>query len=153
MSITIDCVRTHAAAMPGRTAMGCAETGRVWTWAQFDSAADRLAHWLADKLGIASGARVAVLGRNHPFQLILQYACERAGAIFVPYNWRLAEAEITALMADAEPSLVFHDAEFAVPDSGARKLLLEVARELQLATLNVKDYTDYAEHEGLELVR
>ena len=28
-----------------------------------------------------------------------------------------------------------------------------LARELPLATLNIKDYTDYADHEGLELVR
>lgn len=28
-----------------------------------------------------------------------------------------------------------------------------LARELPLATLNIKDYVDYAEHEGLELVR
>ena len=27
-----------------------------------------------------------------------------------------------------------------------------IARELPLATLNIKDYTDFAEHEGLELV-
>jgi predicted nucleic acid-binding protein len=27
-----------------------------------------------------------------------------------------------------------------------------IARELSLATLNIKDYTDFAEHEGLELV-
>jgi len=28
-----------------------------------------------------------------------------------------------------------------------------LARELPLATLNIKDYSDFAEHEGLELVR
>ena len=28
-----------------------------------------------------------------------------------------------------------------------------LARELPLATLNIKDYADFAEHEGLELVR
>lgn len=28
-----------------------------------------------------------------------------------------------------------------------------LARELPLATLNIKDYVDYAEHEGLELLR
>jgi predicted nucleic acid-binding protein len=27
-----------------------------------------------------------------------------------------------------------------------------IARELPLATLNIKDYADFAEHEGLELV-
>jgi predicted nucleic acid-binding protein len=28
-----------------------------------------------------------------------------------------------------------------------------LARQLPLATLNIKDFSDYAEHEGLELVR
>jgi predicted nucleic acid-binding protein len=28
-----------------------------------------------------------------------------------------------------------------------------LVRELPLATLNIKDYVDYAEHEGLELLR
>jgi predicted nucleic acid-binding protein len=28
-----------------------------------------------------------------------------------------------------------------------------IARELPLATLNIKDYADFAEHEGLELVQ
>ena len=36
MSIVIDSVRTHAVAMPTRLAVGCAETGREWTWAQLD---------------------------------------------------------------------------------------------------------------------
>ncbi|MFM2301565.1 MAG: hypothetical protein RLZZ84_1301 [Pseudomonadota bacterium] len=123
-SIIIDPVRTHAAAMPQRIAVGCAETGQTWNWAQFDAAIDRAAAWLVGKLGPASGARVAVLAKNHPNMLILQYACERAGAIFVPYNWRLAQAEIAALMADAQPALVFHDADFTVPDAGAEQVLM-----------------------------
>lgn len=122
--IIIDPVRTHAAAMPRRLAVGCAETGRRWSWAELDSAVDRLAAWLVGRLGAASGARVAVLARNHPLQVVLQFACERAGAIFVPYNWRLAQAEIAALMADADPVLVFRDAEFTVPDHPAEQLLL-----------------------------
>lgn len=121
MSIILDPVRTHAAAMPGRLAVGCAETGRRWTWAELDRAVDRLAGWLAGRLGPASGARVAVLARNHPLVLVLQLACERAGAIFVPFNWRLAEAEIAALVADADPALLFHDAEFAVPACPAER--------------------------------
>lgn len=122
--ILIDPVRTHAAAMPQRLAVGCAESGRRWTWAQFDAAIDRAAAWLVDRLGAHSLARVATLARNHPSQLILQLACERAGAIFVPYNWRLAPAEIAGLLADAEPALVFHDAEFTPPESSAECLIL-----------------------------
>ncbi len=123
-SIIIDPVRTHAAAMPRRIAVGCAETGQAWTWAEFDAAIDRAAVWLAGRLGAGSGARVATLAKNHPNMLILQFACERAGAIFVPYNWRLAQAEIAALMADAQPALIFRDADFAVPDAGAEVLPL-----------------------------
>ncbi|MFM5954423.1 MAG: AMP-binding protein [Novosphingobium sp.] len=124
MSIVIDSVRTHAVAMPNRLAVGCAESGRRWSWAQLDAAVDRVAAWLADRLGPASGARVAALARNHPNMLVLQLACMRAGAIFVPYNWRLASAEIAALMVDADPVLFFHDADFAVPESQAERLLL-----------------------------
>ncbi len=120
----IDSVRTHATATPNRLAVGCAESGRRWSWAELDAAIDRVAAWLVETLGAGSGARVATLARNHPNMLVLQLACVRAGAIFVPYNWRLASAEIAALMEDADPALMFHDAEFTPPDHQARRLLL-----------------------------
>jgi fatty-acyl-CoA synthase len=123
-AIIVDPVRTHAAAMPTRLAVGCAETGRRWTWAQFDTDIDRAAAWMVDRLGPASGSRVATLARNHPAMLVLQFACVRAGAIFVPFNWRLAAPEIAALLDDADPALIFHDAEFAMPDHRADRLLL-----------------------------
>ncbi|MDP3675438.1 MAG: AMP-binding protein [Novosphingobium sp.] len=116
MTILIDPVRTHAAATPKRLAVGCAETGRRWTWAELDARIDRSAAWLVARLGATSGARVAVLARNHPLQLVLQIACARAGAIFVPLNWRLALPEIEVLLADADPALLFRDPDFAPPD-------------------------------------
>jgi fatty-acyl-CoA synthase len=126
----IDPVRNHSAAMPNRLAVGCAETGRRWNWADLDRAVDRAAAWLVSRLGPHSGARVAVLARNHPFQLILQFACSRAGAIFVPLNWRLAQAEIAQLMADADPAIFFHDAEFKVPPTAAELHLLSSLESL-----------------------
>ena len=103
----IDPIRTYAQSTPKRLAVGDAESGRRWQWAELDAAVDRLAAWLVEQLGAASGKRVAVLAKNHPLQVVLQFACIRAGAIFVPYNWRLAAAEVLALMQDAEPSLLF----------------------------------------------
>lgn len=123
-AVLVDSVRTYAKSMPGRLAVGCTESGRRWSWAQLDAAIDRAAAWLVGRLGPASGARVATLTRNHPNMLVLQLACVRAGAVFVPYNWRLATAEIAVLMRDAQPSLIFHDAEFTVPDHPAERLLL-----------------------------
>ena len=120
MSIVVDPVRTYAASTPGRLAIGDAESGRRWSWRELDRAADRVAAWLAGKLGAGSGARVAVLARNHPLQVVLQFACARAGAIFVPLNWRLAQAELAPILADADPALIFHDADFAVPEGRAQ---------------------------------
>ncbi len=123
MTIVVDPVRTHARAMPGRLAVGDAESGRRWAWGELDVAIDRAGAWLVGKLGAKSGARVAVLARSSPLHVVLQFACARAGAVFVPLNWRLAPAEIAALIADADPALLFHDADFALPETAAERLI------------------------------
>lgn len=113
--LTIDPVATHAGASPGRTAIVDLEGGRRWTYRELDRAVDRLAAWLVGELGPASEARVATLARNCPEIVILQLAAARAGAIFVPFNWRLAAAEIAGLVEDAAPAIVFADPDFAPP--------------------------------------
>ena len=113
--LTIDPVATHAGSAPGRMAVVDLEGGRRWTYLELDRAVDRLAAWLVGELGPASEVRVATLARNCPEMVILQLACVRAGAIFVPFNWRLAPSEIAGLAEDAAPELVFLDPEFASP--------------------------------------
>ena len=120
MSLQLDAVATYGRARAGALALVDLDSGRRWTWAEFDRAVNRVAHWLIDALGPASGARVATIARNRAELLILQFACVRAGAIFVPLNWRLAAAEIAVLLADAEPALLLTDAEFAQPFAGAQ---------------------------------
>jgi fatty-acyl-CoA synthase len=66
------------------------------------------AHW-----GVQPGQRVAWLGLNHELQLITLVACARLGAIFLPLNFRLAQAELQQVMHDAQPSLLIHDAPHA----------------------------------------
>ena len=111
----IDPVATHARAKPGKLAAVDLDSSRRWTWHALDADVSRVAGWLAATLGPRSGARVATLSRNSVWMLVLQQACLRAGAIFVPFNWRLAPGEIADLIADAEPDLLFHDADFAAP--------------------------------------
>lgn len=113
----VDFVATHAGAMPQRLAVVDLESGRRWSYAQLHESVDRLAAWLVDGLGKCSGARVATLSKNCAEMLILQLACMRGGAIFVPYNWRLAAAEIEALVQDAQPQMMFCDPEFSAPAS------------------------------------
>lgn len=109
----LDAVATHAAARP--QALACVELadGRRWTYAELDRDVGRCAGLLAERYGLASGARVAFLGRNSVDQLIVQLACARAGLVFQPLNWRLAAAELAVLIEDASPRLLIHAAEFA----------------------------------------
>ena len=111
----IDPVATHARARPDRLAAVDLDSGRRWTWREFDADVARVAGWLADKVGPGSGERVATLSRNCVWMLVVQRACERAGVIFVPFNWRLAPREIDDLIADAEPAVLFKADEFPSP--------------------------------------
>jgi fatty-acyl-CoA synthase len=120
--IHFDAVATYARANPDALAIVDLETERRWTYADLDRATDRLAAWIAAEFGPNSGIRLATLTRNCAEMLILQLACTRGGTIFVPFNWRLAPAEIDGLAADAEPVLVFHDAEFTPPASVPRTM-------------------------------
>ncbi|MDE2340144.1 MAG: AMP-binding protein, partial [Alphaproteobacteria bacterium] len=115
--IIFDPVAVYARSTPLGTAVIDLESGRRWSYADLNVAVDQLSGWLVGELGARSEARVATLAKNCGEMLILQLACVRAGAIFVPYNWRLAATEIESLVADAQPVILFHDVEFAVPPS------------------------------------
>ena len=93
----IDSVATHARTQPGAPALADLESGRRWTYRALDRAADGAAAWLAARLGPASGERVAVLARNCAEMMILHLGCVRAGAVFVPLNWRLTPVELVRL--------------------------------------------------------
>jgi fatty-acyl-CoA synthase len=117
-----DPVATYALSNPTGLAVVDLESDRRWTYAELNGAVDRLAAWLVGEFGPGSGARVATLARNCAEMLILQLAGTRAGAIFVPFNWRLAPPEIAALAADASPEIVFHDSDMSPPPHVKRAL-------------------------------
>ncbi len=119
-----DPVFTHARANPNALAIVDLESGRRWTYAELDRAVNRLAAWLESEFGPNSGARVATLAKNCAEMVILHHAGARAGTIFVPFNWRLAAAEIEALASDAVPEIVFHDPDFAAPSAAKRSLAI-----------------------------
>jgi fatty-acyl-CoA synthase len=124
MNAVIDAISTYARARPDHPALVDLATGRSWTYAALHDEVDRIAAWLAAHLGPASGARVATLARNSAEMILLQHGCVRAGAIFVPLNWRLAPPEIETLLEDAEPALILHDADLHPPGNIGRRDLI-----------------------------
>jgi fatty-acyl-CoA synthase len=107
-----DPIAYYAAIEPARLAIRDLDRERDFSWSDLDALVGRATTVLLSTLGAPKGERVAVLMRNNIEQIALQFACGRLGAIFVPMNWRLTGAELSAVAEDATPSVIFYEADF-----------------------------------------
>ena len=96
-------VRGRAAATPDVTAIS--EPSRDTTFAELDARSSQVAQALLAE-GVQTGDRVVYLGINAPAFLEVIYGAAKIGAVPTPLNNRLALAELTAVLADAEPAVV-----------------------------------------------
>jgi acyl-CoA synthetase (AMP-forming)/AMP-acid ligase II len=85
---------------------------RTLSFGALDAHANQVVRAL-DTEGIRPGDRVGYLGRNSTTFLELMFGTLRAGAVIVPYNWRLAPGELEYVIADSQSRLVVAEAEFA----------------------------------------
>ena len=132
--MTADPVSYRAATSPHHTACIAIATGETVSYATLDQLIGNCALWLRNTLGQAKSARVAMLARNSIEQIMLGFACQRVGAIFVPLNWRLATTELAGLLEDCTPSLFICEAEFeqtARTAAGALPLQFILSDELK----------------------
>jgi fatty-acyl-CoA synthase len=113
----------HARSRPGATALHF--EGGEWTYADLAAQCERMAGHLWHRWGLREGDRLVWLGANHPGQLMLLFALARIGAILLPLNFRLAPAELDALIADCGASHLVHDGAWSEParQLGARRAL------------------------------
>ncbi|SLN12631.1 long-chain-fatty-acid--CoA ligase [Oceanibacterium hippocampi] len=105
--LTGDMLRRSAARFPDKTAVIWGESRLRYR--DFDTAANRLAHALLD-LGLAKGAKVAILSRNRTEYAIAFFGSARAGTVLVNVSVLYAPAELAYVLdkADAEV-LIFED--------------------------------------------
>ncbi|WP_030666809.1 long-chain fatty acid--CoA ligase [Streptomyces rimosus] len=82
---------------PHRTAL--VHDGATVTYADLDDRTARIARALRDH-GVRQGDRVAFLGPNRPAFLASLFAAGLVGAVFVPFNVRLAPPELAWQLAD-----------------------------------------------------
>jgi fatty-acyl-CoA synthase len=85
-------------------------SGQSFTYAELDARSERVAAWLRAR-GVGRGDRVGALAHNGVEVLDLLFACGKLGAIFVPYNWRLAGPELEALVRMTAPRVLFCSGE------------------------------------------
>jgi fatty-acyl-CoA synthase len=96
----------HASRTPERTALRF--EGEAISYGDLAARIGQIAAALAAH-GVEPGERVAWLGLNSPAMLATLFACARAGAIFMPLNWRLAAPEHRAMLRECPPALLIVD--------------------------------------------
>ena len=123
---------------PHRQAVFDVARQRSYSYAQLADAAEQFALWL-QAMDLPQGARIALLAANCPQTLMLLFACARLGLVLVPLNYRLSPAELSAIVADADPSLLLHDdvyqtlaSAISLPES-CRRLSLDDFSRVPLA--------------------
>ncbi len=105
--------------------------GRAWTYAGLDREVEAWCGRLA-ALGLAPGARAAVLLPNSPDFVFLVHALARLGLALAPLNRRLAEEELGRQLEHLRPALLVGEGGRVEAFSGPslQALALEEARTL-----------------------
>ena len=75
-----------------------AGTGRDWSFAEVNAAADGIAAGLA-AAGMSDGDRLAILCHNRAEFFLTLFACQKTGIILCPVNWRQPAPEIVDALA------------------------------------------------------
>lgn len=89
--------------MPERAAVG--RRGRTTTYRELFDATCRFAGWAAKR----SSTTIAFLGMSSDLNPVMLFGAARAGACFVPLNYRLADERLSALVETVAPVLVIAD--------------------------------------------
>ena len=120
-------IEGHARRTPGHTALHFAERdiSYLQLWQRVEAqTASLILH------GVRPGDRLAWLGLNDPAMLVLLFALARIGAILLPLNYRLAQAELLAILEHARAALIVadssHQAVAQALAAGAKIKLLDV---------------------------
>src|SRR5205823_5860876 len=82
------------------------------TYAQLDERSSAIANRLLE-MGVKHGDPIGYIGKNAIEVFELWFAASKIGCTFAPFNWRLAVAELVAILDDARPTVVFAGSEIA----------------------------------------
>jgi len=125
--LVADIIRELAERHPRR--VGLKFEGRDILYAEIEARSNRAAQALAS-LGLKPGDRLAWIARNVATFWDALFGCAKTAIVMTPINWRLAPAEVAAILADSGAKLLVGEKQFIEPlkSTGAalpRTMLLE----------------------------
>ncbi len=94
---------------PDAEALVDVETGKRYTYREFNVRANKVANFLQGDVGFQKGDRLCVLAQNSLEYWESFFGCQKCGGIFSPLNWRLVVQELSALIDDLEPVALLYD--------------------------------------------
>lgn len=110
-----------------------------WTYDEFCSDVNKMAHTLRDRFGLSKGSRVAIATRNYPEFMIMMLAISSIGGVVVFLNaWWTTE--------EFEYALQDSTAKFVVADGPRLERLQPLVAPLSLTTIGVRDGDSLASH-------
>lgn len=105
MNWEADWLSSRRRVSPAGVALIDADGGERYTYERLDDRASRLAASLREA-GVGRGDRVALLSPNDVAYFDYMFACAKLGALFVPLNYRLSEAELAYIVNDCTPKAI-----------------------------------------------
>ncbi len=140
-----DQISRRAMLNPKREAIVDLDTGARYTYGDLNERANRLANYLAEKFDIQKGDRVAFISRNRVEMFDALFACGKLGAIFVPYNVRLAPGELAKLIENEEPKVLFFEDIFGPTVQELKNSISLLKHYVVLAAEKDQNVITYAE--------
>ena len=137
-----DIPRYHARHRPAAPALLI--DGRATRFDELDRQSNRVAHALLAR-GLGAEARIGLLGRNTRHLPPLLFGTAKAGSTFMPINWRLAGAEVAAILQDSGCRLLFAAPELAAL---AREALQRAGLALPLVELDDAGWAGFLRGHG-----
>lgn len=104
--------------------------GSEWkalTYKELSEKVRKLSSYLIEQ-GLKSGDRIAILCESRPEWAVAFFGAVRAGATIVPLDIKLTETELTSILSDCNPSLLFSDTKH-----------LELAKKLPQKVTSIKN--------------
>ena len=103
----------RAALTPHRTALYDSFTQQDYTFPDMNDRACRVGTYLSDVLGLRKGDIITLICRNRIESIDIYLACGKLGIILAPLSQRLKKPELDDLTARLQPSVLFHENQFA----------------------------------------
>lgn len=128
-------IRDRARRQPEAAAVVASDNRR--TWAELDARTGRMASVLR-RLGVRKRDRVGILATNCPEWIEVFFGVHKAGAVAVPLNDRLTQAECTRLLEDADATALVAAPELS-GRAGFRGPTLELGTSYETALAAAAD--------------